>query len=90
MGARYKPILRNNRKIFKMPPSTVPTGTETPAAPAVNLETWPRGYKTFFMLISTEQEFFLLINVKMPTNVGILTFVSRKNNIPGLSEPEKC
>ena len=35
-------------------------------------------------------ELFLLINVKMPTTVGILTFMSRKNGVPGLSEPEKC
>ena len=28
--------------------------------------------------------FFLLINVKMPTIVGILTIMSRKNNILGL------
>ena len=35
-------------------------------------------------------EFFLFINVKMPTIVGILTFISRKNTILGLSEPEKC
>ena len=34
-------------------------------------------------------EFFLLINVKMPTTVGILTFMSRKNSIFGLSESEK-
>ena len=32
---------------------------------------------------------FQLINVKMPTIVGILTFMNRKNNILGLSEPEK-
>ena len=32
--------------------------------------------------------FFLLINVKMPTLVAILTFMSRKKNIQGLSEPE--
>ena len=38
---------------------------------------------------STQQsiKFFLLINVK--TTVGILTFMSRKNSILGLSEPEK-
>ena len=35
-------------------------------------------------------KFFLLINVEMPTIVGISTFMSRKNNILGLSEPEKC
>ena len=64
--------------------------------------TWPRGYKTFFMLNSVQHEilnahkyknmkkkafsdsnkprmlFFLLKNVKMPTIVGILTFMSRK------------
>ena len=69
-----------------------------------NTMTWPRGYKTFFMPNSVENEildarkyknikkfgfflgsdkprmlFFPLINVKMPTTVGILTFMSRKN-----------
>ena len=53
----------------------------------------------FFMLNSTEHDFFLLINVKMPTVVGILTLMlinvkiflllmSRKNSILELSEPE--
>ena len=32
--------------------------------------------------------FFLLINVKMPTIVGILTFISGKNSIICLSEPK--
>ena len=32
--------------------------------------------------------FFLLINIKMPTIVGILTFISKKNSILGYSEPE--
>ena len=35
-------------------------------------------------------KFFLLINIKMPTIIGILTFMSRKSSIVGLSEPEKC
>ena len=35
-------------------------------------------------------KFFLLINVKMPTIVGILTFMSRKNSIFGLSESGKA
>ena len=51
---------------------------------------WPRGYKTFFMLNSVEHEIFLLIIVKMPTIVGILTLMSRKNSILGLSEPKKA
>ena len=63
---------------------------------------WPRGYKTFFLLNSTEHKisttrenenaekdgeflafklsylvFILLINVKMPTIIGILTLMSR-------------
>ena len=33
---------------------------------------------------------FLLINVKVPTIIGILTFMSRKNSIPGKSEPEEA
>ena len=51
-------------------------------------ETAPRGaspdleiIKKSFMLNSGQHEIFLLINVKMPTIVGILTFMSRKNNI---------
>ena len=38
---------------------------------------------------STQQsmKFFPLINVKMPTIVGIITFISGKNSILGLSEP---
>ena len=47
----------------------------------LRVQTRPRGYKTFFMLNSVEHEFFLLKNVKMPTIVGILIFMSRKNNI---------
>ena len=35
-------------------------------------------------------KFFLLINVKMPTNVGILTLMSVKNGTLGLSEPKKA
>ena len=34
-------------------------------------------------------KFFLLINVKMPSNVGISTFMSMKNYILDISEPEK-
>ena len=31
----------------------------------------------------------MVINVEMPTNVGISTFMSRKHNILDLSEPDK-
>ena len=38
--------------------------------------TWPRGYKTFSCSTQLSTNFILLINVKMPTIVGILTFIS--------------
>ena len=41
------------------------------------------------MLNSTEHEIFQLISFKMPTTVGILTFMSGKNSILGVSGPEK-
>ena len=41
------------------------------------------------MLNSDEHDFFQLINVEMPTAIGISTFMSRINSILGLSEPEK-
>ena len=46
--------------------------------------------KLFSCSTQLSMKFFLLINVKMPTIVGILTFMSRKNSIPGFSVPEKC
>ena len=49
----------------------------------------PEVIKLFLCSTQLSMDFFLLINVKMPTIVGILTFISRKNSIIGLSEPEK-
>ena len=43
--------------------------------------------KLFSCSTQFSMKFFLLINVKVPTIVGILTFKSGKNNILGLSEP---
>ena len=34
--------------------------------------------------------FFLLINIKMPTIVGIFTFMNMKNSIISLSEPKNA
>ena len=50
----------------------------------------PKVIKLFSCSTQLSMKFFLLIHVKMPTIVGILTFMSRKNSILGLSEPEKC
>ena len=36
----------------------------------------PRGYKTFSCSTQLSTKFILLINVKMPTIVGILTLIS--------------
>ena len=43
------------------------------------VHTWPQGYKTFSCATRLKLKFILLINVKMPTIVGILTFMSRIN-----------
>ena len=49
----------------------------------------PEVIKLFSCSTQLSMKFFLLINVKMPTIVGILTFMSGKNNILGLSETKK-
>ena len=50
---------------------------------------WTQGYKKSCPT-QLSMKFFLLINVEMPTVIGIITLISRKNNILGLSEPKKC
>ena len=49
-------------------------------------DTWARGYKTFSSQLKLK--YILLINVKMPTTVGILTFISRINLLFLSFEPE--
>ena len=41
-----------------------------------NLKTWPRGYKTFSCSTQLSIKFIMLMNVKMSTTVGIITFIS--------------
>ena len=50
----------------------------------------PEFIKLFSCSTQLSMIFFLLINVKMPTIVGILTFMSGKNSNLGLSEPKKA
>ena len=50
----------------------------------------PEVIKLFLCSTQPSMKFFLLINVKKPTNVGILTFMSGKNSFLGLSEPKKA
>ena len=51
--------------------------------------TWPRGFKKYLCSTQLSMIFFLHINVRMPTIVGISTFISRKNSIQGSSETDK-
>ena len=59
--------------------------------------TRPQGYKTFSCSTQLSTKFFLVINVKMPTIVGILTFTvvgiltftRRKNSSLCFSKPKK-
>ena len=47
-----------------------------------------KGLKLFSCSTQLSLKVFLLINVKMPTDVGILTFMSRSNSILCLIGPE--
>ena len=59
-------------------------------APEVfNCRSGPKVIKLFSCSTQLSMQFFLVIIVKMPTPVGILTIMSRKNSILRLSEPEK-
>ena len=50
---------------------------------------WPDVKKLFSCSTQMSMKFVLFINLKMPTIVGILTFMSGKNSILGLSELSK-
>ena len=50
----------------------------------------PEVIKLFSCSTQLSMKFFVLVNVKMPTVVGILTFMSGKNCILGLSGPKKA
>ena len=49
--------------------------------------TWPEVIKLFSCSTQLSKKFSPLINVKMPTTVGILTCMSGENNILCLTEP---
>ena len=55
----------------------------------VQIVSGPEVIKLFSCSTQLNMKFFLLINVKMPIIVGILTFLSGKNSSVGLSEPNK-
>ena len=53
------------------------------------MESGPEIIKLLSCSTQLSMKFFLLINVKMPTTVGILTFMSMKNSILSLFESDK-
>ena len=53
------------------------------------MKSGPEVIKLFSCSTQLKMKFLLLINVKMPTIVGILTFMNKKNSILGLSESKK-
>ena len=54
-----------------------------------DVKSGPEVIKLFSCSTELSMKSYLLINVKMPTIVGILTFWSRKNSIIGLFESKK-
>ena len=48
----------------------------------------PEVIQLFSCSTQVNMKFFLLINIKMPTMVSILTLMSKKNSILCLSEPK--
>ena len=68
--------------------ASVTGNTTVSVTEAMKSVTGPRGYKKNSCSTPLSMIFFLLINVEMLTIVGILTYMSRKNNILSLSEPE--
>ena len=57
-------------------------------SPSSGVKPGTKVIKLFSCSTQLSMKFFLLINVKMPTVVGIFTFMSGKNSILGLSEPK--
>ena len=56
----------------------------------MSVKSGPEVKKKISCSTQLSMRFFLLINVKMPTFVGILTFISRKISILGFSVSEIC
>ena len=54
------------------------------------ITTWPRDYKTLFMLNSTEHGNFHAHNCQNDNNSWRFNIYERENSILSLSEPEKC
>ena len=60
-----------------------------PCRGVARMKPGPEVIKIISCSIQLSMKFILLIYVKRQTFVGILTFMSKKNSIISLSEPEK-
>ena len=68
-----------NTHFLELPVSNIFSWFQRGSSPVSStVLTLARGYKTFFMLNSIEPEKSLLINVKMPTIVGIFNIYERE------------
>ena len=56
---------------------------------AKSFVTWPGGYKSLLDSTELNMKLSMLINVKMPTIVGILTFISMINTTYGSLKARK-
>ena len=79
-----KPLERN---VVYIP--ITPSSHATDVYACLSIQCGPEIIKLFSCSIQLSVKFFLLVNVKMPTIVGISTFMGRKNSTLGLSEPKK-
>ena len=75
------------KKDIALIPSTIPGATVM--AGVTPFSTGSEVIKLFSCSTQLSMNIFLLINVKMSTTVGILTCMSGKNSILGLSESRK-
>ena len=78
------------QSVCKEYPYARPRPPPAPPPSSRNSIPGPDVIKHFSCSTKLSMKYFLPINIKMPTIVGNLTFMSRKNSILGLPEPEKC
>ena len=77
---QQKPMLKKNKKNASQHSKKMRNVQE-------KIQSGPEVIKLFSCSTQLSMKFFPLTDVKMPTIVGILTCMSGKNNILGLTEP---
>ena len=93
MGQHAASIVFEKKKLLLAISVYIPTNLPDSALPIMYktvTKTGPEVIKLFSCSTQVSMKFFLLIYVKMPTIVGILTCMSGKNSILGLSKYKKA